>query len=213
MRIIPSPLVKELRGRAAGAVAAVTRGVNYTRGYNSRPANPQSAGQKLIRACMKLITLIWQHSDARFRAAWDFFAEGLPTSGVNEFTKGNAAALYAASLAIRTPSNPDEKPLASLALGAVTANTQVLNWVAGDAVATHHVEVSVLKDIQPTDPATVDENDAIPKFSSTGTVLVSAGTITATGLVTATDYLAFISVYDAATGYLSKSLVIPFTTS
>lgn len=213
MRIVPSPLVKELRGRAAGAVAAVTRGVNYARGYNSKPANPQSANQKLIRAVMKLITLIWQHSDVRFRAAWDLFAEGLPTSGVNNFVKGNAAALFAAALVLRTPSNPDEKPLATLALGATAATTQVITWTPGDAVATHHVEVAIYKDVQPTDPATVDENDAIAKFVSTGTILVSAATITATGLITATDYVAFVSVYEAATGELSKSLKITFTTA
>jgi hypothetical protein len=213
MRIIPSPLVKELRGRAAGAVAAVTRGVNYARGYNSKPANPQSAAQKLTRACMKLLTYIWQHADARFKAAWDLFAEGLPTSGVNNWVKGNAVSLIAADLAVRTPSNPAEKPLATLALGATAPTTQVITWTPGDAVATHHVEVSVLKDVQPTDPATVDENDAIPKFASTATVLVSAATITATGLVTATDYVAFVSVYDVATGFLSKSLKITFTTT
>jgi len=213
MRVIPSPLVKELRGRAAGAVAAVTRGVNYVRGYNSQPANPQTADQKKIRACMKLLTLIWQHADARFSAAWNLFAEGLPTSGVNEWVKANAAALYAAALSLRTPANPEEKPLATLALGAVTATTQVVTFTPGDAVATHHVEVAVFKDVLPTDPATVDENDAIAKFTSTATVLVSAGTFTATGLVTATDYVAFVSVYDAATGFLSKSLAISFTTS
>lgn len=213
MRIVPSPLVKELRGRAAGAVTAVARGVNYARGYNSKPANPKSADQKKIRACLKLITLIWQHADVRFRAAWDLFAEGLPTSGVNNWVKGNAKPLFDLALAIRTPSNSAELPLATLALGAVTATTQVVTWTPGGAVATHHVEVAVFKDVQPTDPDTVDENDAIAKFTSTGTVLVSAGTITATGLVTATDYIAFVSVYDVATGLLSKSLAIKFITS
>ena len=213
MRIIPSPLVKELRGRAAGAVAAVTRGVNYARGYNSRPANPQSADQQLTRACMKLLTLIWQHADVRMRNAWDLFAEGLPTSGVNNWVKANAHGLIAADLQLRTPSNPAQKPLATLTLGATAPTTQVITWTPGDAVATDKVEVAVYKDVQPTDPATVDENDAIAKFVSTGAVLVGAATITATGLITATDYVAFISVYDAVTGLLSKSLKITFTTS
>jgi hypothetical protein len=202
MKIVPSPLVKELRGRAAGAVAAVWRGVNYARGYNAAPANPQSATQQLTRASVKKMTQIWQHMNATVQAAWNKHAKGQGFSGVNAFLKANVTDQIANIFLTMTPSDPDEFPLASCSSGTILATSFVLTWVAGDAVATHKVNVQVYKDTHPTDPASVNETDAIPVKNVIEAALVSALTYTVSGLVTATDYVWLIPT----TGYMSKSL-------
>jgi hypothetical protein len=213
MKLIPSPLINQVTGKGGGAVAATWRGVNYARGYNPKPANPQSAAQQLTRASLAVLVKIWQHMDSWMQAAWEKAAEGLPKSGYNMLLEANVAAQIAAYSTVLTPSNPDEFPLSSLSLGATLATSQVINWVLGSATGTHKVEVQVFKRDHPTDPAAVTEAMGIPAFESHDTVLASALTATATGLVTATDYRAFVSVYDSVTGYLSKSLYIDFTTS
>lgn len=213
MRIIPSPLVKELRGRAAGAVCADWRGVNYARGYNPSPHNPQSADQKLTRAALKKMTQIWQHMNALIQAAWDKHAKGQPFTGNNAFTRANVHDQIADIFLTMQPSDPEEFPIASCTAGTILATSFVLTWVAGDAVATHKACVQVYKDTHPTDPAAVDETDAIPVKNVPEAALISALTYTVAGLVTATDYVWFICAYDPATGFMSKSLSGKVTTA
>lgn len=213
MKIVPSPLVKELRGRAAGAVAAVWRGVNYARGYNAAPANPQSASQKLTRASVKKLTQIWQHMNATVQATWNKHAKGQGFSGVNAWMKANVTDQIADIFLTMAPSDPDEFPLASCASGTILATSFILTWVAGDAVATHKVCVQVYKDTHPTDPAAVNETDAIPVINALEAALVSALTYTVTPLVTATDYVWLIAAYNPTTGYMSKSLSGKVTTA
>lgn len=213
MKIIPSPLVKELRGRAAGAVCADWRGVNYARGYNPKPANPQSAGQLLTRASMKRITQLWQHLPAVLQAAWALHAKGQPFSGSNAWAMANVTDQIADALLAGAPSNPAEFPLATCTAGTILATSFVLTWTAGDAVATHKVAVLVLKDVHPINPAAVVEADAIPVKWVPESALVSALTYTVAGLVTATDYVWFAMAYDPATGLVSKSLSGKVTTA
>lgn len=213
MKIIPSPLVKELRGRAAGAVCANWRGVNYARGYNAKPANPQSADQQVTRASLKHMTQIWQHLAAIIQAAWNLHAKGQGFSGANAFAKATVHDQIADAFLQLTPSNPAEFPLATCTAGTITATGFTLTWTAGDAVATHKVCVQVYKDVHPITPEAVVEADAIPVKNVPEAALVSALTYPVTGLVTATDYVWFASVYNAATGLLSKSIGAKLTTS
>jgi hypothetical protein len=202
-----------MSGKAAGTVAVVWRGVQYFRKLNPSPKNPQSADQQLTRASVKKMTQVWQHIATVVNAAWVLFAKGRSVSGFNEFVKANVHDQILAGFMTLCPANPNIHPLASLALGATAATTQVITWAPGDAVGTLKVEVAIYKKIKPLLPETVVEADAIPAFTSHNTVLVSAATITATGLVTATPYTAMISVWDPVTGELAKSLSIDFTTT
>jgi hypothetical protein len=187
--------------------------VNYARGYNSKPHNPQSTDQKLTRASLKRITQIWQHKALLLQEAWNLHAKGQPFSGANAFAKANVHDQIADTLLAGTPSNPAEFPLASCTAGTIAATSFILTWVAGDAVATHKVYVTVLKDVHPTNPAAVLEADAIPVKDVAEAALVSALTYTVAGLVTATDYVWFVAAYNPATGLLSKSLSGKVTTA
>jgi len=212
-RLVLGPIVSDAAGKMGGMVFSKWRGVAVGRKLNPSPANPDSADQKLTRASVSLVTKVWQHMPAVFKAAWDLFASKLGMAGVNAFAKLAIHDQWAAAWKQAAPARTGRFPLATLALGAGTATTQVITWTLGDAVATDKVEVAVYKKTQPLTPAAVDENDAIAKFTSHNTVLVSAATITATGLVTGTPHRAHISVWDAVTGELSKSLYIDFTTA
>lgn len=213
MKIVPSPLVKELRGRAAGAVAAVWRGVNYARGYNASPANPQSTDQKLTRASLKKITQVWQHLSATVQAAWNKHAKGQGFAGVNAFLKANVHDQIADIFLTLTPSDPEEFPLATCVSSGILATQFTLTWTAGDAVATHKVSFFVWKDTHPTDPAAVLEADAIAVEAVLEKALVSALTANVTGLVTATDYVWMVCAYNPATGFMSRSLSGKVTTA
>jgi hypothetical protein len=213
MKVTPSPLVRDLRGKGAGAVCANWRGRNYARGYNAHPKNPQSAPQKLVRASMSLLVKVWQHLTATPVAAWNHAAKGMAASGFNMFVKANRKLQAATVWGVFTPSNPDEFPLATVTAGTLTATGCTLSWTPGSAVATHKVEIAVYKKDHPIDPAAVTEAMGIPAFTDHDTTLVSAGTKAVTGCVAASTYEAHVAVYNATTGYLSKSLVVEFTTT
>jgi hypothetical protein len=212
MKITPSPLVANLRGRAAGAVCALWRGVNYARKYNPSPSNPQSAGQKLTRASLKHLTNIWIHLVTAYKDAWDKFAEGLQMSGFNAFMQANLHDQIADCMLKGSPSNPSVHPIQNLAI-AVDADGGTVTWTAGDAVATDKLHILVLKDVHPITPAAVVESDSLPIKSAPEAALVSALTYDLSGVGSGVDALLIAAVEKLSTGELSIGNVKKFTTS
>jgi len=212
MKITPSPLVARLTGRAAGAVCASWRGINYARKYNPSPSNPQSASQSLTRASLKHLVNIWVHLPAALKAAWNLFAEGLQSSGYNQFMKANLSDQITDCMLKGTPSNPGVLPIVDLAI-AVDADGGTVTWDAADATGTDKLHIVVLKDVHPITVAAVDEADAVPIASTPEAVLVSAETYDLSGVGSGVDALLIAAVEDLATGELSIANIEKFTTS
>jgi hypothetical protein len=125
-------------------------------------------------------------------AAWNTFAEQLPYSGVQAFTKANAAALQAGSLAKVTPTNPDVPSFLGVSANTGTSIACSAFWTNDVAIASAKIGCLVLEKIAPTSAGEVDEYAAIPVFTSIGTVNAQTGKIAITGLTHLAVYLIFL---------------------
>lgn len=95
-RVTYSPLIADLRGKAADAVFSSWKGRGYVR-QRVIPANPNSAGQQAVRNSMAEIVSMWQNISEDLKDGYGVGAAQLSISGYNDFAKLNRAALQAAS--------------------------------------------------------------------------------------------------------------------
>ena len=89
MKITLSPLVAALHGRAAGAVCAVTRGVQYVKKLG-RPGGPPSAAQLAHRDQMSRMANLWRSLPDNIKAQLDVLGDRESMSGFALFTRVNA---------------------------------------------------------------------------------------------------------------------------
>lgn len=213
MKVDPSPLVSGLRGKGGGAVGFRWRGVIAVRGYNPKPANPNTSGQQLARASMAVLTHVWKHMNTKLHDSWDEFAKGLPRSGFNCFVKQNAALQIADTWLKMTPSEPEVRPIGALANVSLDQTAILVSWKPLDANPSFLPDFYVWKDEHPLSKGAVVEADAVMAASFVGSMSVQTGSFAVTGLESGQDYVVGAAVRDGVTGKLSISSMLKFATT
>jgi len=91
-RVTFSPLIADIRGKAADAVFASWKGRNYVR-QRVTPANPNSAAQQLQRNAMAEAVAMWHLLSSTLKTAFGLGCSGMNISGYNDFVGRNVAAI------------------------------------------------------------------------------------------------------------------------
>jgi len=196
MKVIPSPLVAGFSGKAAHAVTATWKGILYVRKW-VKPFNPQSTDQTTQRGYMARMSP-WHRSLPAAATDWlDDLAVGLGKSGFNLMVAEDLKHLADAEAPEIVPANPKENALFSISDDGGAGSQIDVAWVAGVAVATHHVHVFSC----PVDPDEVAKTEPDGWTYHSGTVeLVSASGAAALAVLNAgKDYFVVCLVADNAT--------------
>lgn len=131
--IIPSSLVESITGRIGGSVLQVTRGVNWIRS-GPDPRQPRVAQQQTIRGLINDYAGLWDGLSSGRKAAWNYYATGLPasTTGVNAYVAANARLVYASYITLIPILDPPYYPSTPTAPGgsALTYNAGADEWRA-----------------------------------------------------------------------------------
>jgi len=189
------------------------RGINVIRAYNPKPANPNTAGQKLARASLAHLTNIWKHMPSDISAAWNDFAKGLPRSGFNCFMKKNAADQQTDTWLQMTPSNPGIMPIENFRLIGSAVTSLHFAWDLADADASALMRIKCFLDVQPLSMAGVAEADAVVVKEYNGTHSAQDLSIHVSVLESATDYICGGAVRDATLAELAISAMAKGTTT
>jgi len=133
-KIIFSPLIASASGKAADAVFARWKGINYVR-QRVTPANPKSAGQVAQREALARTLLCWRTFEQQIKDQLDAYAVNYSMSGYNWFMSKNIVLEKTSALGIITPTHPEIPGPASLALTSPIAQQIKLDWTGGPAGA------------------------------------------------------------------------------
>lgn len=186
-RVIFSPLISSLSGKVADAVFATWKGRPYVR-ERVIPENPQTASQQAVRDALSESVALWQALSALRQNAFDLGASGLAISGYNDMVGRNRSHVQAEDGLFGPRYNPDAT---DPRLDIPTDLAYDSEPGAGQATFTW------------TDPGqgadymlgyiAYDSTDNVLHADWAGDVLMSAETITISGLTAAHNYLyAFI---------------------
>lgn len=86
MKVTPSPLVSEMRGKTAGLVAATWKGIQYVR-MHVIPQNPQTVAQTAVRDALARCVTLWRSLALGFKVWLDTYYDDYAMSGFNGFIK------------------------------------------------------------------------------------------------------------------------------
>lgn len=134
-----APIVGDIRGRVAGSVFSLWRGIAYVKKF-SKPGNPNTSAQQAIRAAFAFLTVQWKLLQSELVAAWQLYSEGKSFTGRNAFIGQGVVEQEATELYPLTPHNPSEFPVV---LGANTpaANQVTLNWTYPDSLTSNRARI------------------------------------------------------------------------
>jgi len=196
MKLIFSPLIAGMSGKAADAVAASWKGVPYVRKFVI-PHNPKSDAQVVQRGYFARMSP-WFRSLPTAITDWlDDLAVGQRKSGYNLMTRLDLKHLADAETPGIVPGNPECNALFSVADGTSVGVAQLdVDFVAGSALATHYVAALTC----PVDPAEdgLEEPDGWTLQATP--VLVSAASYDAMAVLNSgKDYYVVLLVIDTAT--------------
>jgi len=162
---------------------------------------------------MSHLVNIWKHAPARFRAAWDTFAEGQKFSGFNAFVSANLFLQKTDTWTKMLPSNPRVFPVTEVAMSAEDAEGGTLSWSVADATPTDKVGIYCWLDVHPITVDAVDEAESLVELTDEDTTAASVETFDVAGLAASTDYVIGLSVYNAALTEQSIAALVQFTTT
>lgn len=203
MKLVFSPLIAGMSGRAADAVAAAWKGVPYVRKFVV-PHNPKSTDQTTQRGYFARMPA-WFRSLPDGITAWlDDLAVGLGKSGFNLMVKEDLKHLADAEDPEIVPANPKCNALFSASDGTSVLDNQIdVDFVAGNAVATHYVHMFTC----PVDPDEVALTEPDGWTLAATPVLVSAGAYDGVTVANiAKDY--YVALIVADTNDLSTATII-----
>lgn len=138
MKLVFSPLVAGMSGRAADAVAAAWKGVPYVRKFVV-PHNPKSTDQTTQRGYMARMAPLFRSLPDAVTEWLDALAVGLGKSGFNLMVAEDLKHLHEAEDLEIVPANSKCNALFSMADDGGIGSQIDVTWVAGVAVATHNV--------------------------------------------------------------------------
>lgn len=144
MKLILSPLVAALRGRAGGAVCAVTRGVQYVKAH-AHPGGPPSAAQLEHRAHIARLADWWRGLPTVMREFLDLLAAENNTTGYALFSKTNATHRSPGPEPILVPKNKHVAQAGWIqAIPGTYDHDLHISWGLGKADANHFIRFFTL---------------------------------------------------------------------
>ena len=168
MKVILSPLVAGLSGKAADAVAAKWKGIQYIRKHTI-PHNPKTAAQVTQRSYFARMAVWFRSLPSALTAALDALAVGQGKSGYNLMAGLDLKHLAKAENPEIFPANPHANAVFSIADATSTLDAEIdITWVQGVATTGHFLHVFTC----PVDPdeALLTEPDGWTMFDMPVTV-------------------------------------------
>lgn len=139
MKIVFSPLIAGMSGRAADAVAASWKGRNYIRKFVV-PHNPQTDAQTAVRESLARCVTLWRSLTVPVKAWLDKYATAYRMSGYNTFISKNRALEDADSLLKPVPDNPHVDPMPGFTYSSEpSADVIRVTWTASGLPGFTHV--------------------------------------------------------------------------
>ena len=141
MKVILSPLVAGLSGKAADTVAAKWKGIQYIRKHTI-PHNPKTAAQVTQRAYFARMAVWFRSLPSALTAALDALAVGQGKSGYNLMAGLDLKHLAKAENPEIFPANPDANAVFLIVDATSIVDAEInLNWVQGVATTGHFLHV------------------------------------------------------------------------
>ncbi len=201
MKITLSPLVAALRGRAGGAVTAVTRGVQYVKAY-ARPHGAPTEAQLAQRAQISRMAAWWRSLPDNVRAFINEQGNLLGISGFALFTRTQASLHSPVYNPIIIGDNPSLQHIYELTcLPPYNDNLIQVTWKVSHAIPHYFVHFFHMLHIRPPSETTWED---VVTYRPDCTAIVETGFAQITGLASATEYW--------IVGCVAKHVHMPATT-
>lgn len=196
-RVTYSPVVADVRGKAADAVFSSWKGRGYIR-QRVVPANPNTAAQQVVRESMARIPPLWRSLETQIKTVQDAYAAAYGMSGYNWYTKNNRVNEESNEAGLFTPPNTAIEFPASITLGDEGGGSCKVDWTGGTQGAGYYIYILSRK---------IEAGEVVNKFDveDSDTTLVSAETKTIT-LAASKDFLVAIAVELIASNEFSMAV-------
>lgn len=193
MKVTPSPLVSEMRGKTAGLVAATWKGIQYVR-MHVIPGNPQTAAQTAVREAFARCVTLWRSLSGPFKTWLDTYYSDYAMSGFNGFIRLNRTLEDADALLKPVPDSPYQPAPegAAFATGAGAAGTIDITWT-DNSIDGYTRCYGIAR--------RADANEFAPSLA----VDSDAEAMTLTGLDAGEDYDVYVTFRHAVTGHMGSS--------
>lgn len=189
-----SPLIVEASGKVKDTVFSRWKGRPYIRSRVT-PANPNSAAQQAVRNSLSRCVDLWQSFVADMTSNWDAYASPYSISGYNAWMKANRADEQDGNILQVTAVDELLEGVDTFGAASGSGSGEIdLTWTGGTTGADKYAYILSRKDGE--DSLTLEEST---------TTLVSAGSVTISGLSAGDDYQMYLAVYDDTEGTLSIS--------
>lgn len=133
-RVTFSPLIAGMRGKTAGVVFSVWKGIAYVRSWVI-PSNPQSDDQTAQRNALKHTLTCWQSIKSWAKRVWDPYGTAYQMSGYNSYIRRNIKAVKAGIAGLITPYNADYIKIGTMAIAGSGADAVTCTWVNSTGVS------------------------------------------------------------------------------
>lgn len=192
MKVTPSPLVSEMRGKTAGLVAATWKGIQYVR-MHVIPQNPQTTAQTAVRDSLARCVTLWRSLHIIIKQWLDKYYDDYAMSGFNGFIKLNRVLEQAADALKPVPDSPYHPAVLNFAAaeGAGAGGDIDCTWTAGGPGKL--TDVGILTRLEDTNvfetfhaPSEVTGAQVISGLTAGGTYNVHAFYLDSTALVAGT---------------------------
>lgn len=167
-----SPLVVGMSGRAGDAIFSRWKGRAYVRQF-VKPANPDTAAQKIVRESLGRLPRLWRSLEAQVRTLQNAYAAAYALSGWNWFVQQNRVLEEANNAGLLTPPNVLIDPVQDFLLTDASGGSCTVTWSGGTQGAEYYVHIwkRLIHTAEVETVFTIEDQD---------TTLVSAETFAAT---------------------------------
>ena len=170
-RIAFGPIVSDARGKVAGTIFSIWRGIAYAKRF-SKPGNPNTAAQQLVRNPFARLSTIWKVLDSSLVNAWTLYAKGKGFTNRNAFIGLSVPTEIPGTAIVASPHNPGEFPML---LGTITpgADQFTVNFTYPEADSTNRCRIYTRRNgfnemVFQVEAINTDTSKVITGFTGTG---------------------------------------------